>query len=101
MDEKGILPHLLWKNTTDTSVIPTTVLFDSDTRDHLLEIRNMIWFIAYPILIILGTFGNVLVFAVMRRGSLKHVSTCFYISILALADTGKWLHICAIKDKDL
>ena len=89
MDEKGILPHLQWNSTTYTSEVPTTALFDSNTRDHLLGIRNMIWFIAYPILIIFGTFGNLLVFVVMRRGSLKHVSACFYMSILALADTGK------------
>ena len=33
--------------------------------------------------------GNLLTFYVMRSGSLKHVSSCFYMAILALADTGK------------
>ena len=41
------------------------------------------------VLIPLGSFGNILTIIVMRRGSLKDVSTCFYMSVLAVADTGK------------
>ena len=52
------------------------------------EISRMIHVIVRPILIIGGTIGNLLSFYVMRRGSLKEVSTCFYMSILALVDTG-------------
>ena len=44
-----------------------------------------------PVLIIGGTVGNLMTFGVMRRGSMKKVSTCFYMAILALADTGKYL----------
>ena len=44
-----------------------------------------------PVLIIGGTVGNLLTFCVMRRGSMKKVSTCFYMAILVLADTGKYL----------
>ena len=42
-----------------------------------------------------GTIGNLLIFIVMQRGSLKHSSTCFYMAILALVDTGKcgFIHI--------
>ena len=47
--------------------------------------------IAYITLPIIGGFGNILTFIVMRRGSLKEVSTCFYMSVLALADTGKYI----------
>ena len=42
-----------------------------------------------PVLIVGGTVGNLLAFCVMRRGSMKKVSTCFYMAILALADTGE------------
>ena len=42
-----------------------------------------------PVLIVGGTMGNLLAFCVMRRGSMKKVSTCFYMAILALADTGE------------
>ena len=48
----------------------------------------MIHVVLEPMLIVLGTIGNLLTFYVMRRGSLKDVSTCFYMSILALADKG-------------
>ena len=54
-----------------------------------LNIEKMIAVSVYPVIILLGTFCNVLTFIVMQRGSLKKISTCFYMSILALADTGK------------
>ena len=53
------------------------------------EVARMIHVIARPVIIICGTIGNLLSFYVMRRGSLKNVSTCLYLSILALTDTGK------------
>ena len=40
---------------------------------------------------ILGTIGNGLTFVVMRRGSLRNVSTCFYMAMLSVADTGEWI----------
>ena len=43
-----------------------------------------------PIIIVFGTFFNLLSFYIMRRGLMKYVSTCFYMSVLALADTGKY-----------
>ena len=46
-----------------------------------------------PVLIVGGTVGNLLTFCVMRRGSMKKLSTCFYMAILALADTGKYFII--------
>ena len=49
-----------------------------------------------PIIIIGGTVGNLLAFYVMQRGSMKKVSTCFYMAILALADTGKYLIVLQI-----
>ena len=44
-----------------------------------------------PFIIGIGTIGNMMAFFVMQRGSLRKVSTCFYMSILALVDTGKRL----------
>ena len=61
--------------------------------DHIayqqLEISRLLVIISVPIIIIVGTIGNVLTFIVMQRGSLKHSSTCFYMAMLALADTSK------------
>ena len=53
------------------------------------EVARMIIITTFPSIIIVGTIGNLLTFFVMRRGTLKHSSTCFYMAILALADTGK------------
>ena len=49
---------------------------------------NAITYIVFPVF---GGFGNILTFIVMQRGSLKEVSTCLYMSMLALADTGKYI----------
>ena len=54
------------------------------------EIVRWIHVIVRPILIVIGTIGNCLSFYVMRRTSLKDVSSCFYMSVLALADTSKY-----------
>ena len=53
------------------------------------EIGRILEIIVRPIVIVFGTIFNMLSFYIMRKGSLKKVSTCFYMSILALADTGK------------
>ena len=51
------------------------------------EITRLIQLITRPILIIVGSIGNGLTFYIMRRTSLKNVSSCFYMAVLALADT--------------
>ena len=53
------------------------------------EITRLIQLITRPILIIVGSIGNSLTFYIMRRTSLKNVSSCFYMVVLALADICK------------
>ena len=53
-----------------------------------LDLERQIALSVYPVVIILGTIWNLLTFIIMQKGSLKKVSTCFYMSMLALADTG-------------
>ena len=57
------------------------------------EIARLIQVVVRPILLIVGTAGNGLTFYIMRRTSLKNVSSCFYMSLLALADTSKWTFV--------
>ena len=57
--------------------------------DQHLDILYLIYAAGYSTIIVLGTIGNVLVFVVMGKGSMRDVSTCFYMRILALADTGR------------
>ena len=58
-------------------------------KDYNEEIVRMIQVVRRPPIIVLGTIGNLLTFITMQRGSLKEQSTCFYMAILALADTGE------------
>ena len=53
------------------------------------EIARLIQIIFRPILIIAGTIGNCLTIYIMRKTSLKHLSSCFYMVVLALADSSK------------
>ena len=59
---------------------------DEDTDEVLRQVKV----IGFGTLIILGTMGNGLTFVVMQRGSLSNVSTCFYMAMLAVADTGEY-----------
>ena len=54
------------------------------------EIARLLQIIVRPILIIIGTTGNFLTVYIIRKTSLKDVSSCFYMTVLALADTGKF-----------
>ena len=53
------------------------------------EIARLIHIIVRPILIMFGTVGNGLTFYIMRTTSLRKLSACFYMAVLALTDTGK------------
>ena len=57
--------------------------------DQHLNVLYIIYAVGYTLIIVFGTIGNILVFIVMGKGSMRDVSTCFYMRMLALADTGK------------
>ena len=61
------------------------------------EIARILNVVIRPVLIVFGTIGNGLSCYIMRQGLLKKMSTCFFLSILALADTSKWRCFCSIK----
>ena len=75
-------------NATEVAEVGKQNLYD-DYKQIYIDIQWWINSIAYITLPIFGGFGNILTFIVMQRGSLQNVSTCFYMSMLALADTGK------------
>ena len=54
------------------------------------QVIRIIFIVTYFIIFTVGTIGNVLTFIVMQRGTLKHSSTCFYMAMLAVADTCKY-----------
>ena len=57
--------------------------------DPHLEVANAVFKILMPILFLFGNVGNITSFVILRTGELKTLSTCFYMSILAVVDTGK------------
>ena len=69
---------------SDGTTNPTLV-----DENNTQEIVRLVHVIVRPILIIGGTAGNVLTLYITRRPSLKHLSTCFYMFLLAVADTSK------------
>ena len=52
------------------------------------DVVRMIQIIGNPPIVLFGTVANLLTFITMQRGSSKNMSTCFYMAILGLADTG-------------
>ena len=66
---------------------PTTGLTPVEETNG--EIARLIQIIFRPILVIVGTIGNCLTIYIMRRTSLKYLSSCFYMVVLALADSSK------------
>lgn len=76
---------------TETSNLNVGNNIKSNTSNSEAEMTRMIQLYGRPPIISLGSIGNVITFIVMQRGSLRKVSTCFYMAMLALADTGKSL----------
>ena len=57
-----------------------------DNLEHA-KITVSIWLYGSPILIAVGTIGNILSFAVMLRKKIRQSTTSLYLSVLAIADT--------------
>ena len=76
-------------DTSNYSNLTITQETVTDDDSNIAEIVRLMHVYARPVIIVFGTLGNVLAFIVMWRGSMRHVSTCFYMAILALADTGQ------------
>ena len=76
--------------TTEATKVVTKDPFD-DYKQLYIDIEWWMYVVSNITLPVLGAFGNIMSFIVMQSGALKEVSTCFYMSILALADTGKYV----------
>ena len=46
-----------------------------------------IFFILFPCMVLTGVVCNTLIFVIMRRRRMSHLSTCYYMGMLAIADT--------------
>ena len=96
-------PHETVVSTVDDDVSNATESLTNDTQKLLTpsgdeELARILNLVIRPVLIIFGTIGNSLSFYIMRQGSLKKMSTCFYLSIIAFADTSKYT-LCFFMNK--
>ena len=76
-----------FSNSSNITTGPTSV--EESFKWTKAEITRFIQILNSPILLIVGTIGNGLTIYIMRRTSLKHLSSCFYMVVLALADSSK------------
>ena len=76
-----------FSNSSNTTTEPTSI--EESFKWTNAEIARLIQIIFRPILVTVGTIGNGLTIYIMRKTSLKHLSSCFYMVLLALADTSK------------
>ena len=74
-------------DSSNTTTEPTSV--EETFKWTKTEIDRLIHIIFRPILVIIGTVGNGLTIYIMKTTSLKHLSSCFYMAILVLADSSK------------
>ena len=58
------------------------------------KLGELVHIIFGGVLIIVGTIGNCFSLIILRTGDLKKLSTCFCMSMLAIADLGNYLIIC-------
>ena len=76
--------------TADNVNLNSSADTEDDWYDKEWEMAKIVILSTFPVILVIGTMGNVLTFIVMQRGSLKHSSTCFYMTMLAVADTCKY-----------
>ena len=82
MNTSGTLFALI--TTTEAAEVEKQNLYDDYKQ---LYFNTEWWFNTIAYITVVGGLGNILSF--MQRGFHKNVSTCFYMSILVLADTSK------------
>ena len=87
-DTMNINDTIFTHNTKETGEAVEKPDLHDDYKQLYINIEWWINVIVYITLPVVGGLGNILTFIVMQRGSLKDVSTCCYMSLLALADTG-------------
>ena len=76
------LNHTLQTSTLSQNT--NTTLEESNGKETVSLMRV----IASPVIIIFGTVGNMLILFIMRKEPLKKTPICFYMSVLAVTDTG-------------
>ena len=87
------VPTFHWNTSIVWNMDNASQVYLSDKSNTTAESTNsdigrLVRLATLPINIIFGTVGNLLILFVMQKGSLKKIPICFYMSVLAFADTG-------------
>ena len=64
--------------------------YNYSVASHEEYAARMISVVLGPFFLIFGSAGNILSLVILRSGDFKTLSTCFYMSVLAVMDTGKF-----------
>ncbi|CAF1301609.1 unnamed protein product [Adineta steineri] len=66
-----------------------TIKLNDTTTVSILSstLPSQIAFVLFPCMVLTGVICNTLIFVIMRRRRMSHLSTCYYMGILAIADT--------------
>ena len=87
----GMTPvNVAWFVTTFTTVVRNSEQENSWRPYRTAKSDDIIAFLKLyitPILLLIGTAGNILSFLVFSRPALKHSATAFYFRVLAVTDT--------------
>ena len=89
--------YLKFLTTLDNVNLNSSADTEDDWYDEEWKMAKIVILSAFPVIFVIGTLGNLLTFIVMQRGSLKHSSTCFYMAMLAVADTCKFFFTVSIR----
>lgn len=75
----------------DSSLFAPNLTLDSDATTSASELSStfpsQMAFVLFPCMVFTGVVCNTLIFVIMRRRRMSHLSTCYYMGILAIADT--------------
>ena len=73
-----------------TDAIESRRYYESGAGDQEEYAARMLFVVLGPFFLIFGSAGNILSLVVLRSGEFKELSTCFYMSVLAVMDTGRF-----------
>ena len=82
--------YLKFLTTLDNVNLNSSADTEDDWYGKEEKMAKIVILSTFPVILVIGTIGNLLTFIVMQRGSLKHLSTCFYMAMLAVADTCRY-----------
>ena len=82
--------YLKFLTTLDNVNLNSSADTEDDWYGKEEKMAKIVILSTFPVIFVIGTIGNLLTFIVMQRGSLKHLSTCFYMAMLAVADTCRY-----------